>query len=69
MNLLIYFIYTFITNEIEINKEQMRLYPIDRIRMLDNDLIRLSKLNTVFRYKKMKNAMRSQENQREYLNT
>ena len=47
----IYFIYTFITTEIKVKLSEANgvlIGLIDRIRMLDNDLIRLrSKLNTV----------------------
>ena len=47
----IYFIYTFITNEIKVKLSEANgvlIGLIDRFRMLDNDLIRLrSKLNTV----------------------
>ena len=51
MGYFIYFIYTFVTTQIieKLDKAQMTTIAlIDRIRMLDNDLIRLrSKLNTV----------------------
>ena len=51
MGYIIYFIYTFITNEIKVKLSEANgvlIGLIDRIRMLDNDLIRLrSKLNTV----------------------
>ena len=51
MGYFIYFIYTFITNEIKVKLSEANgvlIGLIDRIRMLDNDLIRLrSKLNTV----------------------
>ena len=51
MGYFIYFIYTFVTTQIieKLDKAQNTTIPlIDRIRMLDNDLIRLrSKLNTV----------------------
>tara|TARA_R100001510_G_C7574172_1_gene149495 strand:- start:415 stop:678 length:264 start_codon:yes stop_codon:yes gene_type:complete len=51
MGYFIYFIYNFVTAEIieKLDKAQMTTIAlIDRIRMLDNDLIRLrSKLNTV----------------------
>ena len=51
MGYFIYFIYTFVTTQIieKLDKAQMTTNAlIDRIRMLDNDLIRLrSKLNTV----------------------
>ena len=47
----IYFIYTYITTQVKVKLSQMNtvlIALIDRIRMLDNDLIRLrSKLNTV----------------------
>ena len=51
MGYFIYFIYTFITNEIKVKLSEANgvlIGLIDRIRMLDNDLIRLrSKLNTI----------------------
>ena len=51
MGYIIYFIYTFITTEIKVKLSEANgvlIGLIDRIRMLDNDLIRLrSKLNTV----------------------
>ena len=51
MGYFIYFIYNFVTTQIieKLDKAQMTTIAlIDRIRMLDNDLIRLrSKLNTV----------------------
>tara|TARA_B100001093_G_scaffold299010_1_gene285156 strand:+ start:5734 stop:6048 length:315 start_codon:yes stop_codon:yes gene_type:complete len=51
MGYFIYFIYTFVTTQIieKLDKAQTTTIAlIDRIRMLDNDLIRLrSKLNTV----------------------
>ena len=51
MGWFIYFIYTFITTEIKVKLSEANtvlIGLIDRIRMLDNDLIRLmSKLNTV----------------------
>ena len=51
MGYFIYFIYTFVTTQIieKLDKAQMTTIAlIDRIRVLDNDLIRLrSKLNTV----------------------
>ena len=51
MGYFIYFIYTFVTTQIieKLDKAQnTTIALIDRIRMLDNDLIRLrSKLNTV----------------------
>jgi len=51
MGYFIYFIYTFVTTQIieKLDKAQITTIAlIDRIRMLDNDLIRLrSKLNTV----------------------
>ena len=51
MGWFIYFIYVYITREIKTKLSQMNgvlIGLIDRIRMLDNDLIRLrSKLNTV----------------------
>ena len=51
MGWFIYFIYTYITTQVKVKLSQMNTVLIalnDRIRMLDNDLIRLrSKLNTV----------------------
>ena len=51
MGWFIYFIYTYITTQVKVKLAQMNtvlIALIDRIRMLDNDLIRLrSKLNTV----------------------
>ena len=51
MGWFIYFIYTFITTEIKVKLSEANtvlIGLIDRIRMLDNDLIRLrSKLNTI----------------------
>ena len=51
MGYFIFFIYTFITTEIKVKLSEANtvlIGLIDRIRMLDNDLIRLrSKLNTV----------------------
>ena len=51
MGWFIYFIYTFIATEIKVKLSEANtvlIGLIDRIRMLDNDLIRLrSKLNTV----------------------
>ena len=51
MGWFIYFIYVYITREIKTKLSEMNgvlIGLIDRIRMLDNDLIRLrSKLNTV----------------------
>ena len=64
MGYFIYFIYKFTTENIKAKLGQANTALIgllDRIRMLDNDLIRLrSKLNTVL-------EMTSQKNQREYL--
>ena len=51
MGWFIYFIYTYITTQVKVKLNEMNsvlIGLIDRIRMLDNDLIRLrSKLNTV----------------------
>ena len=51
MGWVIYFIYTYITTQVKVKLNEMNsvlIGLIDRIRMLDNDLIRLrSKLNTV----------------------
>lgn len=51
MGWFIYFIYTYITTQIKVKLGEMNtvlISLIDRIRMLDNDLIRLrSKLNTI----------------------
>ena len=56
MGYFIYFIYTFITNEIKVKLSEANgvlIGLIDRIRMLDNDLIRLQqKVNTVVEYRK-----------------
>tara|TARA_Y100001937_G_scaffold123913_1_gene187695 strand:+ start:720 stop:1004 length:285 start_codon:yes stop_codon:yes gene_type:complete len=55
MGWFIYFIYNYVTGQIieKLDKAQMTtIMLIDRIRMLDNDLIRLrSKLNTVLEMK------------------
>ena len=55
MGYFIYFIYTFTTTQIKTKLSEMSgvlIGLIDRIRMLDNDLIRLrSKLNTVLELK------------------
>ena len=62
----IYFIYTFITTEIKVKLSEANtvlIGLIDRIRMLDNDLIRLrSKLNTVLEIQE--NEKRQQNNKR-----
>ena len=54
MGWFIYFIYTYITTQVKVKLNEMNsvlIGLIDRIRMLDNDLIRLrSKLNTVLNY-------------------
>ena len=72
MGYFIYFIYTFTTTQIKKKLGEMSgvlIGLIDRIRMLDNDLIRLrSKLNTVLELQEMNEGMKSQKNQREYLN-
>ena len=51
MGWFIYFIYTYITTQVKVKLNEMNsvlIGLIDRIRMLDNDLIRLrSKLDTV----------------------
>ena len=51
MGWFIYFIYTYITTQVKVKLNEMNsvlIGLIDRIRMLDNDLIRLrSKINTV----------------------
>ena len=51
MGWFIYFIYKYVTTEIKVKLGEMNIVLIaliDRVRMLDNDLIRLrSKLNTV----------------------
>ena len=51
MGYFIYFIYTYITTQVKVKLSEMStvlIALIDRIRMLDNDLIRLrSKLNTI----------------------
>ena len=64
MGWFIYFIYTFITKEIKVKLSEANtvlIGLIDRIRMLDNDLIRLrSKLNTVLEIQE--NEKRQQNN-------
>ena len=64
MGWFIYFIYTFITTEIKVKLSEANtvlIGLIDRIRMLDNDLIRLrSKLNTVLEIQE--NEKRQQNN-------
>ena len=66
MGWFIYFIYTFITTEIKVKLSEANtvlIGLIDRIRMLDNDLIRLrSKLNTVLGIQE--NEKRQQNNKR-----
>ena len=66
MGWFIYFIYTFITTEIKVKLSEANtvlIGLIDRIRMLDNDLIRLrSKLNTVLEIQE--NEKRQQNNKR-----
>lgn len=66
MGYFIYFIYNYITGNIieKLDKAQMTTIAlIDRIRMLDNDLIRLrSKLNTVLEMRE--NEQRQSNNQR-----
>ena len=66
MGWFIYFIYVYITREIKTKLSEMNgvlIGLIDRIRMLDNDLIRLrSKLNTVLEIQE--NEKRQQNNKR-----
>ena len=56
MGWFIYFIYTYITTQVKVKLNEMNsvlIGLIDRIRMLDNDLIRLQqKVNTVIEYRK-----------------
>ena len=63
MGWFIYFIYTYITTQVKVKLNEMNsvlIGLIDRIRMLDNDLIRLrSKLNTVL-------TLREVEKQKKY---
>ena len=63
MGWFIYFIYTYVTQNIieKLDKAQYTtILLIDRIRMLDNDLIRLQqKVNTVIEYR---NQQKSREN-------
>ena len=63
MGYFIYFIYTFTTTQIKKKLGEMSgvlIGLIDRIRMLDNDLIRLrSKLNTVLELKETENKEQS----------
>ena len=65
MGWFIYFIYVYITTEIKTKLGEMNgvlVMLIDRIRMLDNDLIRLrSKLNTVLTIREI--SKRKQEDQ------
>jgi len=62
MGWFIFFIYTYITTQIKVKLGEMNgvlIALIDRVRMLDNDLIRLrSKLNTVL-------TIREQQSQKE----
>ena len=64
MGWFIYFIYTYITTQVKVKLNEMNIVLIgliDRIRMLDNDLIRLrSKLNKVL-------TMRELEKQKKYM--
>ena len=66
MGYFIYFIYTFTTTQIKTKLSEMSgvlIGLIDRIRMLDNDLIRLrSKLNTVLELKEAENRQDSKRN-------
>jgi hypothetical protein len=66
MGYFIYFIYTFTTTQIKTKLSEMSgvlIGLIDRIRMLDNDLIRLrSKLNTVLELKEAEKRQDSKRN-------
>ena len=69
MGYFIYFIYTFVTTQIieKLDKAQTTTIAlIDRIRMLDNDLIRLrSKLNTVLEMRENEQNEQRSNNKRE----
>ena len=69
MGYFIYFIYTFVTTQIieKLDKAQnTTIALIDRIRMLDNDLIRLrSKLNTVLEMRENEQKEQRSNNKRE----
>jgi len=69
MGYFIYFIYTFTTTQIKTKLGEMSgvlIGLIDRIRMLDNDLIRLrSKLNTVLELREVeKNEQRNDKSKK-----
>ena len=67
MGWFIYFIYIYITKEIKRKLSEMNgvlIGLIDRIRMLDNDLIRLrSKLNTVLTMRENEKRTKSKKQQ------
>ena len=67
MGWFIYFIYIYITKEIKRKLSEMNgvlIGLIDRIRMLDNDLIRLrSKLNTVLTLRENEKRTKSKKQQ------
>jgi len=66
MGYFIYFIYTYITTQVKVKLSEMStvlIALIDRIRMLDNDLIRLrSKLNTVLTLREIEKRQRKIKN-------
>jgi len=68
MGWFIYFIYNYVTGQIieKLDKAQMTTIAlIDRIRMLDNDLIRLrSKLNTVLEMRENEKRKSTEDNKR-----
>ena len=68
MGWFIYFIYNYVTGQIieKLDKAQMTTIAlIDRIRMLDNDLIRLrSKLNTVLEMRENEKRKSTKDNKR-----
>jgi len=65
MGYFIYFIYTYITTQVKVKLSEMStvlIALIDRIRMLDNDLIRLrSKLNTVLTLREIEKRKEDKE--------
>ena len=65
MGYFIYFIYTYITTQVKVKLSEMStvlIALIDRIRMLDNDLIRLrSKLNTVLTLREIEKSKKDKE--------
>ena len=67
MGYFIYFLYNYITQQIKVKLSEMNsvlIGLIDRIRMLDNDLIRLrSKLNTVLTLRENEKRTKSKNKQ------